>query len=38
VNDIILDEVETSIMKTLVANGDMTEEEYKQELKKAKGL
>lgn len=37
-SELILDEMETQIMKTLVANGDMTEEQYKSELKKARGL
>lgn len=36
--DVVLDDMEFQIMKTLVANGDMTEEQYKAELKKAKGL
>ena len=36
--ELILDETEMAIMKTLVQNGDMTEDEYKAELKKAKGL
>jgi hypothetical protein len=36
--DLIMDEMEIQIMKTLVSNGDMTEEQYKSELKKAKGL
>lgn len=37
-SELIMDEMETSIMKTLVANGDLTEAEYKSQLKKAKGL
>lgn len=36
--DMVLDEMEESIMKTLVANGDMTKEQYITELKRAKGL
>lgn len=37
-NELVMDEMEIQIMKTLVSNGDMTEEQYKAELKKAKGL
>ena len=33
-----LDELETHIMKSLVANGEMTEVQYRAELKKAKGI
>lgn len=36
--DIELDEVETFIMRGLVASGEMTETQYKAELKKAKGI
>lgn len=36
--ELIMDEMETQIMKTLVASGDLTEEQYKTELRKAKGL
>ena len=37
-SDIELDDMEREIMNTLVKSGTMTEVEYKQELKKAKGL
>ena len=33
-----LDELETHIMKSLVASGEMTETQYRAELKKAKGI
>lgn len=36
--DIELDDFEREVMRQLVASGEMTEEEYKAELKKAKGL
>lgn len=36
--EVVLDDMEFQIMKTLVANGDMTEDQYKTELRKAKGL
>lgn len=36
--DMVLDEMEESIMKTLVDSGTMTKDEYIKELKKAKGL
>lgn len=34
--DVYLDEMETQIMKKLVFNGDLTEEQYKQDIKKAR--
>lgn len=37
-SELVLDETELSIMKTLVANGDMTEKEYREQLKLAKGI
>lgn len=37
-DDVVLDEFETEIMRTLVKSGTMTESEYKAELKKAKGI
>lgn len=36
-NDVFLDEMETAIMKTLVASGDLTEAQYKAEIKKSRG-
>ena len=37
-NDVQLDEFEQEIMNTLVKSGEMTEAEYKSQIKKAKGL
>lgn len=37
-NDIVLDELETKIMNDLVKSGEMTEAQYKADLKRAKGI